>query len=101
SVGESMAIGRTFRESFAKAMRSRELDSPAEIPESDEELLGALEVARVARLDQLLTAFERGLDVEAVHERCLVDRWFLRELQALATEGDGTDGLARTYKAGD
>ena len=32
SVGEAMAIGRTFRESFAKAMRSRELDSPAEPP---------------------------------------------------------------------
>ena len=36
-----------------------------------------------------------------MHERCLVDRWFLRELQALATEGDGTEGLARTYKAVD
>jgi carbamoyl-phosphate synthase large subunit len=101
SVGEAMAIGRTFRESFAKAMRSRELDSPAEIPESDEELLAALEVPCAERFDQVLAAFERGLDVEAVHERCLVDRWFLRELQALATEGDGTDGLARTYKAVD
>jgi carbamoyl-phosphate synthase large subunit len=101
SVGESMAIGRTFRESFAKAMRSRELDSPAEIPESDEELLAALEVPCAERFDQVLAAFGRGLDVEAVHERCLVDRWFLRELQALATEGDGTDGLARTYKAVD
>jgi carbamoyl-phosphate synthase large subunit len=101
SVGESMAIGRTFRESFAKAMRSRELDSPAEIPESDEELLAALEVPCAERFDQVLAAFKRGLDVEAVHERCLVDRWFLRELQALATEGDGTDGLARTYKAVD
>ena len=39
SVGEAMAIGRTFRESFAKALRSRELDSPAEPPEADEELL--------------------------------------------------------------
>jgi carbamoyl-phosphate synthase large subunit len=101
SVGEAMAIGRTFRESFAKAMRSRELDSPAEIPESDEELLAALEVPCAERFDQVLAAFARGLDVEAVHERCLVDRWFLRELQALATEGDGTDGLARTYKAVD
>ncbi|HET7507304.1 MAG TPA: carbamoyl-phosphate synthase large subunit, partial [Solirubrobacterales bacterium] len=101
SVGEAMAIGRTFRESFAKAMRSRELDSPAEIPESDEELLAALEVPCAERFDQVLAAFERGLDVETVHERCLVDRWFLRELQALATEGDGTDGLARTYKAVD
>ena len=32
SVGEAMAIGRTFRESFAKAMRSRELDEPADLP---------------------------------------------------------------------
>ena len=36
-----------------------------------------------------------------MHERCLVDRWFLRELQALATEGDGTEGLVRTYKSVD
>ena len=36
-----------------------------------------------------------------MHEACLVDPWFLRELQALATEGDGTEGLVRTYKAVD
>ena len=53
------------------------------------------------RFDLILEAFERGLEVEAVHEACLVDRWFLRELQALATEGDGTEGLVRTYKAVD
>ena len=101
SVGEAMAIGRTFRESFAKAMRSRELDSPAEIPESDAELLAAIEVPCAERFDLILAAFGRGLEVEAVHEACKVDRWFLRELQALASEGDGTDGLARTYKAVD
>jgi carbamoyl-phosphate synthase large subunit len=101
SVGEAMAIGRTFRESFAKAMRSRELDSAAEIPESDEELLAAIAIPCAERFDQILAAFERGLSVEAVHEACKVDPWFLRELQALATEGDGTDGLARTYKAVD
>ncbi len=39
SVGEAMAIGRTFRESFAKAMRSRELDEPADIPADTDELL--------------------------------------------------------------
>ena len=100
SVGEVMAIGRTFRESFAKAMRSRELDSEAEMP-------GRRRAARAAgkalpeRFDLILAAFERGLDVEAVHERCLVDRWFLRELQSLATEGDGTEGLSRTYKSVD
>ena len=42
SVGEAMAMGRTFRESFAKAMRSRELDSPAESPADDGELLDAI-----------------------------------------------------------
>ncbi len=101
SVGEVMAIGRTFGESFAKAMRSRELDSPAEPPASEEELLEAIAVPCAERFDLILEAFRRGLGVEAVHERCLVDRWFLRELQTLATEGDGTEGLVRTYKAVD
>jgi carbamoyl-phosphate synthase large subunit len=101
SVGEVMAIGRTFGESFAKAMRSRELDSPAEPPAAEEELLEAIAVPCAERFDLILEAFRRGLGVEAVHERCLVDRWFLHELQALATEGDGTEGLARTYKAVD
>ncbi len=101
SVGEAMAIGRTFRESFAKAMRSRELDSAAEIPESGQDLLAAIAIPCAERFDLILAAFKRGLEVEAVHEACLVDRWFLRELQALATEGDGTDGLVRTYKAVD
>jgi carbamoyl-phosphate synthase large subunit len=101
SVGEAMAIGRTFRESFAKAMRSRELDDVAEVPEDDEELLTLLAKPCAERFDLILAAFKRGLSVEAVHERSLVDPWFLRELQALATEGDGTDGLTRVYKSVD
>jgi carbamoyl-phosphate synthase large subunit len=101
SVGEVMAIGRTFRESFAKALRSRELDSEAEAPGDDGALLDLLEKPCAERFDLILAAFERGIEIEAVHERSLVDRWFLRELQALATEGDGTEGLTRTYKAVD
>jgi carbamoyl-phosphate synthase large subunit len=101
SVGEVMAIGRTFRESFAKALRSRELDSEASPPEADEELLEAIAVPSADRFDLVLEAFRRGLDIEAVHQRCLVDRWFLRELHALALDGDGTDGLARCYKSVD
>jgi carbamoyl-phosphate synthase large subunit len=101
SVGEVMLIGRTFRESFAKAMRSRELDSPAEPPAADEDLLAAIAKPSAERFDLILEAFRRGLEVDAVHERCLVDRWFLRELRALATEGDGTEGLARAYKSVD
>jgi carbamoyl-phosphate synthase large subunit len=101
SVGEAMAIGRTFGESFAKAMRSRELDSPAEPPEGEEELLEAIAMPSAERFDLILEAFRRDLSIEAVHERCLVDRWFLRELKTLAREGDGTEGLERTYKAVD
>ncbi len=101
SVGEAMAIGRTFGESFAKAMRSRELDEEPQPPEGDEDLLGAIAIPSAERFDLVLEAFRRGLSVEAVHERCLVDRWFLRELETLANEGDGTEGLERTYKSVD
>jgi carbamoyl-phosphate synthase large subunit len=101
SVGEAMAIGRTFRESFAKAMRSRELDSTPEVPEAEADLLAAIASPSAERFDLIQAAFERGVEVEAVHEACKVDRWFLRELEALAKDGDGTDGLVRTYKAVD
>ncbi len=101
SVGEAMAIGRTFRESFAKAMRSRELDAPAEIPAGDDDLLTAIEKPCPERFDLILAALGRGLSVEAIHERCMVDHWFLREMEALAREGDGTDGLTRVYKSVD
>jgi len=101
SVGECMSIGRTFRESFAKAMRSRELDATPEFPADDAELIAALGVPTAERFDQVLEALRRGLGVEAVHESSLIDRWFLRELEQLAQEGDGTEGLARTYKSVD
>src|SRR4051812_20871108 len=101
SVGEAMAIGRTFRESFAKAMRSRELDASPSFPADEEELLGRIETPSPDRFDLVLEAFRRDLDIEAVHERCLVDRWFLRELKALAQDGDGTAALERTYKSVD
>jgi carbamoyl-phosphate synthase large subunit len=100
SVGEAMAIGRTFRESFAKALRSRELDAEPVFP-GDKELLDVLCRPCPERFDFILEAFRRGIDIEAVHERCLVDRWFLREMQALVAEGDGTQGLERTYKSVD
>jgi carbamoyl-phosphate synthase large subunit len=101
SVGEAMAIGRTFRESFAKAMRSRELDAPAEIPDDTGEILDRLETPSSDRYDLVLEAFGRGVPVDEVGERTSIDPWFLRELEALATDGDGTDGLARSYRSVD
>ncbi len=101
SVGEAMAIGRTFRESFAKAMRSRELDAPAEIPAETAELLERLRTPSPDRFDLVLEAFRRGVGVEEVWEPTRIDHWYLRELEAVAREGDGTEGLVRTYKAVD
>jgi len=101
SVGEVMSIGRTFRESFAKALASRELDSRPEVPDSDEDLLAALATPTPGRIDLVLAAFGRGLSVERVHEMTKIDPWFLRELAMLATEGDGTAGLERIYNSVD
>jgi len=101
SVGEAMAIGRTFRESFAKAMRSRELDEQPSFPDETEELLARLEAPSSDRFDLVLEAFRRGAAVEEVNARSAVDPWFLRELELLATEGDGTEGLERTYRSVD
>jgi carbamoyl-phosphate synthase large subunit len=101
SVGEVMSIGRTFRESFAKALASRELDARPHIPESDRDLLEQIATPTPGRIDLVLAAFERGFTVEQVHEQTKIDPWFLRELALLATEGDGTDGLERIYNSVD
>jgi carbamoyl-phosphate synthase large subunit len=101
SVGEAMAMGRTFRESFAKAMRSRELDEAPSFPDDTEELLARLESPSSDRFDLVLEAFRREASVEVVHARTSVDPWFLRELELLATEGDGTGDLERTYRSVD
>ena len=101
SVGECMAIGRTFRESFAKAMRSRELDTEPDIPASTGELLERLATPSPDRFDLIAAGFGRGVALERIQEATMIDAWFLRELRALATEGDGTDGLERTYRSVD
>ncbi len=56
SVGEAMAIGRTFRQAFTKALRSRELDSLPEFPDDDGELLKLAAQPGPERFDQLLEA---------------------------------------------
>ena len=101
SVGEAMAIGRTFRESFAKAMRSRELDSKPDLPDDTGELLDRLVTPAPDRYDLVLEAFQRGVTPEEVNARTSIDPWFLDELRALAIDGDGTDGLVRTYRSVD
>src|ERR1700759_3771465 len=54
SVGEAMAIGRTFKQAFAKALRSRELDAEPRLPEDADELLGLLGLPGAERFDFVL-----------------------------------------------
>src|SRR6202035_2037353 len=87
SVGEVMAIGRTFQQAFAKALRSRELDKPPcldDIPEQT--LLESLSSPGPARFETVLELLAKGVSIDAVQERTKIDRWFLEELQAFASD---------------
>ncbi|TMK99785.1 MAG: carbamoyl-phosphate synthase large subunit [Actinobacteria bacterium] len=102
SVGEAMAIGRTFQQAFAKALRSRELDKPPCLDQqTDANLLQTLETPRPDRFEVVLELLGRGVSVEAVRERTLIDPWFLSELQALALEPERPFAGARSFRAVD
>ncbi|MBV9807010.1 MAG: carbamoyl-phosphate synthase large subunit [Solirubrobacterales bacterium] len=104
SVGEAMAIGRTFKQAFAKALRSRELDSTPRWPTDDDALLTALESPGAERFDHVLEALRRGLEIAEIQRRTDIDWWFLRELSELAAGAGGIQSIPqgeRTYKAVD
>ena len=101
SVGEAMAIGRTFRQAFAKALRSRELDSPPVFPAGDEELLARAAAPGAERFDHVLEAFRRGHSVAELRAITSIDSWFLHELRAVATDHDGAFDGVRTFKSVD
>ncbi len=95
SVGEVMAIGRTFPESLQKALRSLEQGrsglnaDPGEAAVDaldDEELLRRAAVPTPERVFQLESALRRGMAVETLQRATGVDRWFLDQL-ALVTAG--------------
>src|SRR4249919_694103 len=92
SVGEAMAIGRTFKEAFLKAVRSLELGSrsgrlfaPSQRPPTmtAEEEEGALQrelsIPNDRRMWALFRALDRGWTVEELHELTRIDRWFLTQ----------------------
>jgi carbamoyl-phosphate synthase large subunit len=101
SVGEVMAIGRTFGQAFGKALRSRELDSAPDLGGDDEALLTRLEAPSADRFDVVLELLRRGVSVEEVRARTGVDLWFLRRLRELALEPERVFGGERTYRAVD
>src|SRR6202030_2958473 len=85
SVGEVMAIGRTFKEALQKGIRSLEPSSPWRAPtEVTTALLREkLTVPCPDRLHWLLTAVERGLHAEEICELTKIDPWFIHQLEEL------------------
>ena len=88
SVGEVMAMGATFKESVQKALCSLETGLCGFDPiECDDELLTReLRRPNEKRILYVAQAFRKGMSVEAVHELCRIDPWFLYQIEALMAE---------------
>ena len=95
SVGEVMAIGRTFAESLQKACRSLELGQTglnASAAETrfdeidDDELLRLIQIPTPDRLFLLEVALRRGFSVDEVCERTTIDPWYIDQLAILVEE---------------
>jgi carbamoyl-phosphate synthase large subunit len=96
SVGEAMAIGRTFKESFQKALRSLEIgrfglgadgkDAMPLLPDGTPdtgEIERNLRVPMVSRVFHILYAMQLGYTVERIHELSGIDPWFLHNLKEI------------------
>jgi carbamoyl-phosphate synthase large subunit len=92
SVGEAMAIGRTFQESFQKSLRSLEIGSYGLEPKLDpgldkeaarKKLMHELRVPGAERVWYIADAFRSGMTLDEVFNLTFIDRWFLVQLQEL------------------
>ncbi|MFI4992137.1 MAG: carbamoyl-phosphate synthase large subunit [Solirubrobacterales bacterium] len=102
SVGEAMAIGRTFGQAFAKALRSRELDKvPCLAEVSEEVLLDGLRTPGPERYEAILELFGRGAEVETIHAVTAIDPWFLHELQLVGLNPQMPFEGERSFKSVD
>ncbi|MDB9438645.1 carbamoyl-phosphate synthase large subunit [Dolichospermum lemmermannii CS-548] len=89
SVGEAMAIGRTFNESFQKALRSLETgragwgcDKAEKLP-SGEQIRAQLRTPNPERIFSVRHAMQLGMTNEEIYELTAIDPWFLDKLQEL------------------
>ncbi|MFT8516276.1 MAG: carbamoyl-phosphate synthase large subunit [Acetobacter persici] len=89
SVGEAMAIGRSFTEALQKGLRSMETGlhglDPVEVPGDggEDAFRAALSQPRPERILMAAQALRAGLSVEDVNEACRFEPWFLRELEKI------------------
>lgn len=79
SVGEVMAIGRTFKEALGKAMRALELDTTPRLDFAH--LREYLANPTPERLSYIFAALREGFTVEELHALTRIDRWFLTEMK--------------------
>ncbi|MEI7573693.1 MAG: carbamoyl-phosphate synthase large subunit [Phenylobacterium sp.] len=101
SVGEVMAIGRTFKESLQKALRGLEtglsgldeveIEGSADPETGKAAVIRALGVPTPDRLRVIAQAFRHGLTVDEIHAACSYEPWFLSQLQDLVRQ----EGLVR------
>ncbi|HHO65811.1 MAG TPA: carbamoyl-phosphate synthase large subunit, partial [Epsilonproteobacteria bacterium] len=86
SVGEVMSIGRTFKESFQKALCSLETGLIGFNPVKcdGEELVREIRRSHADRMLYVFEALRRGMSVDAIFDLCKIDRWFLYQLEELA-----------------
>ena len=94
AVGEAMSIGRTFKESMQKALRSLEtgrwgfgFDSKEPRNPTREEIEQKLAVPNAERIFWIQTAFVNGWSIDEVFEATAIDPWFLHHLKEIADEG--------------
>ncbi len=104
SVGETMAIGRTFKEALQKGLRSLEIGrfgfgadgrDTADIdgrPPTDDEIARKLAVPNSQRIFYLRHALVSGMSVEDIHALTRIDPWFLHQLAAIVEMEHGIAG---------
>jgi len=101
SVGEVMAIGRTFQESLQKALRGLEtgIDGFTERSTDREEIVQEISEARPDRLLFVADAFRLGLSAAEIFAKTAIDPWFLAQIEEIiateqALDGRDADGLS-------
>jgi len=84
SVGEVLALGRTFGEAFGKGMAGRELDVQPRMPADEDELLTRLRRGSWDRFDLIMWGLREGIAQERMVEASGVDPWFISQMATLA-----------------
>lgn len=102
AVGEAMSIGRTFKESLQKSLRSLETGRfgfgfDGKDPEATrEQVERKLIVPNAERIFWLKVAFEQGWTIEEIFDATQIDPWFLENMRVIVEEGKDLANLAKT-----